>query len=939
MKNNEVKEITFKTKYVSGEALKVLTTFIKSKYIIKGSTGIGGTTAVFNTNHGNRIIISPNVGMIKGKELKRCEFVSDKQAFIYSKSADKWEQVEDYLVNSEIQSLIINTTPEQILQLYDNNRNLYNLLIDIPIFIDEIHSYSVDNSYRESVGAFMELVYNEWLKPFILSTASPVASFIDIPKGIDIECIKVSRENEPTKQLHYSTNLKDVTNFIEAENAKGNLVVLFTNDKKYHTANKAKKVKNLVGNNLKIKIAPYKRTNNINDSDLFECDLLVCSSAYFAGFDIPVNCSICIVSNQSKDAYKICVNNVVQAYGRCRGVVQNALFINGKSKINNHYPTSKSELNGYYADYLKKVEYYTTQLEGKQLHYQVKEHKPYISEQLYVNRGALVANTINKLHDYQLYNDEILRKTFEGYNFNLIDYIVVSEFDKELSSYPFKERLTHLMNLSDIDLTQGYKSIKNNFKSKGNGAFSSSLAIEYLTAYLIKVSNMSAMADKLHSKRLKVNEFYKSFNVYLRVNSPTEHLNHQLTKAQYEKSFSLYGNNPIDGLQYLIDDWHYLYAIYKLKNGMFDDAILRELDKYEQFHNSDLYTSLFKDKPHRVRNARNSVIKTCEGLNIELADFELFKLDECINHGFNMCDYSGKYNNYHTAKHNVNKMVEVIGYMLTNEGVNFEVKETKNRSYNPITQLPSALRRIVPIKYVEIDITSANPQIVDRILGSNIGLDIYQNLMKNRGVERYEAKKLYNTFLNNHRATVKTATKFYLSCGYPNDKAMDLAKLTAQVKKGSFYESMTASESVIIFAYEQFLSDNGIKSLRFHDAVLIKETDAKKIHLPTEMKNYKFHLGYFNNDEQYINKMKNNELIEVKTKPQHPKKRSFTEMIAYLEDQVRVEKREAERGWVMDLCTDAEEWTPSKTLQIITFSEESYKREKQLHGDIVTLGW
>jgi hypothetical protein len=229
---------------------------------------------------------------------------------------------------------------------------------------------------------------------------------------------------------------------------------------------------------------------------------------------------------------------------------------------------------------------------------------------------------------------------------------------------------------------------------------------------------------------------------------------------------------------------------------------------------------------------------------------------------------------------------------------------------------------------------------VDRILDTNMGLDIYQNLMKNRGVERYEAKKLFNTFLNNHKTTVKTATKFYLSCGYPNDKAVDLAKLTAQVKKGSFYELMTASESVIIFAYEQFLTDNNIQSMRFHDAVLVRERDAKKIHLPTEMKNYKFHLGYFNNNDKYINKMKKNELEMIeKEQPQHTKKRSFTEMIAYLEDQVRDEKREAERDWVMDLCTDGEEWTPSKTLQIITFSMESYKREKQLHGDIVTLGW
>lgn len=602
MFKNEIKEITFKTKYVTDEALEVLTTFDKDKYIIKGSTGIGGTTAIFNTVNGNRIIISPNTGMIVGKELKRNEFLSHKQAFIYHKSADNWGYVKDYLVNSETQNIIINTTPEQILGLYATNKSLYDLIINIPIFIDEIHSYSVDNSYRESVGAFMELVYHEWQKPFMLSTATPINNFIDIPKGIDIEYYKVSRENEPVKQLYYSNSSKDVTNFIEIENSKGNLVVLFTNDKKYHTGNKAKRVKNLVGNNLNVKIAPYKRGNDINDNNLFDCDLLVCSSAYFAGFDIPVNCSICIISDQSNDAFKVCVNNAVQSYGRCRAIVQNALFVNIKSKINNQYPTSTNELNGYYKDYLNNIKYFTNELTDKTHYYQVEQHKPNISKQMYVNRGALVCNTINKLHDYQLYNDEVLKDAFKSYNFNLVNYAPGTHENKQIDNYPFRERLTNLSQLSSNDLMRSFKTIKNNFKSKGKGAFSSSLAIEYLTAYLIKVGEMELLSSKLKNKRVKVNEFYKSVDNYFRVNSETDHLNTELSKAQLVKALTLYSNNPIDeSLQDLINDWHYLYAIYKVKNKMFREQTTREINKYEQFHNEELYTSLFMNKKHRFR--------------------------------------------------------------------------------------------------------------------------------------------------------------------------------------------------------------------------------------------------------------------------------------------------------------------------------------------------
>lgn len=920
MYKNEVKEITFNTKYVTGQSLEVLTTFDKNKYIVKGSTGIGGTTAILNTTKGNRLIISPNTGMIKGKELKRNEFASHKQAFIFSKSSDNWELVQQYLANSDTQNLIINTTPEQIIRLYTTNKTLYNLIITLPVFIDEIHSYSVDNSYRESVGAFMELVYNEWQSNFILSTATPIKNFIDIPKGIDIEYLKVTRDNEPIKQLHYSTSAKDITNFIEIENSKGNLVVLFTNDKNHHISNKTKRVKNLVGNNLNVKIAPYERDNNINDSNLFDCDLLVCSSAYFAGFDIPVNCSICVISDQSNDAYKVCVNNVVQAYGRCRATVLNALFVNKKSKINNQYPTSTNELNDYYKQYIKSIEYFTEELINKEHYYQVENHKPSISKQMFVNRGALVCNAINKLHDYQLYNDEILNDVFKSYNFELVDYAPITHEKKIISNYPFKERLTNLMQLQSNELSQSFKTIKKNFKSKGNGAFSSSLAIEYLTAYLIKVGEMHTLKDKLNNKRLRVNEFYKSVNNHLRVNSETAHLNEQLSKAQFTKAIELYGNNPIDeSLQALINDWHYLYSIYKVKNKMFNEQTTREINKYEQFHNSELYTSLYLNKKHRVRNARTSIINACSNLNIYLTDKELSKLNECIKTAYKKLDKSGTHTNYHTTKHNINKMVDIIGYLFTNGGVNYSVNEKKDRIYNPITSLPSGLRHIVPIKFIEIDITGANPQIVDRILKTQIGLNVYENLMTKLSITRDEAKIRYNTFLNNHNAAIKTATKFYLSCGYPTDKAEQLASLTAQVSKGSFYEIMTQNEATIIFAYEQFLTDKNINSFRFHDAVIIQQTDAINVHLPTQMKGYEFHLSYFNNDNKYKNNIKKNDLNIMHN--EQPK-------------QINGE------SIMLDLCTDAEEWQPREPIKIISLgNDEDYKRLKLKYGNIVVNGW
>jgi hypothetical protein len=61
-------------------ANKLITTFDSNKYIIKGDTGIGGTSAILNITDQNVIIISPLTGMIAGKEDKR----ESHQMFIYN---------------------------------------------------------------------------------------------------------------------------------------------------------------------------------------------------------------------------------------------------------------------------------------------------------------------------------------------------------------------------------------------------------------------------------------------------------------------------------------------------------------------------------------------------------------------------------------------------------------------------------------------------------------------------------------------------------------------------------------------------------------------------------------------------------------------------------------------------------------------------------------
>ena len=129
------------------------------------------------------------------------------------------------------------------------------------------------------------------------------------------------------------------------------------------------------------------------------------------------------------------------------------------------------------------------------------------------------------------------------------------------------------------------------------------------------------------------------------------------------------------------------------------------------------------------------------------------------------------------------------------------------------------LRSLIPILYLIIDLDSANAQIVDSIIGSNIGLNVYDNLMTVYEITRDEAKTFYNKMLNRHYIKRKDAIEFYRNCGYTNDQSIRLAKLTSRVKKGEFYKRLTENEKVLVQNYRNFIVP---VCHRFHDALLLR---------------------------------------------------------------------------------------------------------------------
>jgi len=857
LSNVKTNTLYFNTKYITGEALNVLTDTTKNKYAIKGSTGIGGTTAILNYLLGNYIIISPNVGMIKGKEelAKKGEFDSDKQIFIYH-GEDNWDDVLHYLMNSDVQNLIINTTPDQISKIYDSE--VYKMLLNIPIFIDESHAYSQDATFRRKLGEFMELVYNQWNACFTFSTATPIYKFLDIPNGIPIEYYSLERAKKEPKHIDITNDKKAIEQFVYEQNEQKRLVVIFTNDKNIHLKFKELKVANLVGETLKVKLKPYGRGIELKDLDYDNIDILMLSSSYFAGFDIDQDCSILIISNQSNDATKISVNNLVQAYGRCRKKVHQALFVNLLAERNNKsepitYPKDLNVIQKGYEDYLKKINKYKSILNDFNLRSEAKE-TGYITNANYVNRYLLLNDVLNKVNDYQLYNEDVLVKTLGDYGFTTGIY--TNDIEKVRKKYgtDLKQRLINLMQLSTDELLNDYKNIKKKLRNKTDGSYSPKLALEYLTAYLMKLTNATVLIDKLSNKRLYSGEFYKSVNAFLCVNGSTRNHSRQLSKSELNGSKIYVNEDAKDILKsviWLTDNWQMLYAIAKIGNDNYSNKITKEICIAKVLYEKATYIKYQGNKKNRISNTRNAITKELESQGIAIDDVKSKFINKTIKSNFKKID-SGEYINYNSRKNLKKRMKEAIIFLLT-KGLSGKGRTTKHREYNPLTLLPRELRSIIPIRYVEVDLTSANPQIIDSILKTDIGLSVYKNLMKKRKISRNGAKKLFNKTLNDYKLPIAKAVKIYLDAGYSKDKAKELAILTAEVEKGTFYERVTKAEAKLTKLYKETLS---IKTYRFHDAIVMKESDIidNNIILPAQLVEAKdnkeekvvFHIGYYN---------------------------------------------------------------------------------------------
>jgi hypothetical protein len=840
----------------------IITDFTKKKLIIKGDTGIGGTTAVLNITDQTIIIISPISGMIMGKEKVR----QSHQMFIYQNSKDRWHHFESELRRGN--HVVLNTTPEQIIEVKKNNRSLYDKIMYIPFFVDESQVYA-ESDYRVSMSIFYDILFNDHKANFTLSTATPTYKNLDVPKHIlkEMDVYKIEREIKRTKNITISP-LNNYWNFIKSNCKKGKKVVLFTND-----LNKIKNVLNednlgyktqiLVGDTLAVKTSgvktkSYEEYDNIVKAKIDEtARVYILSTKYQIGFDLEFDASIGIIMDEFSNVDCYNVNQVNQSYGRVRGMVIDAQIFyrcsNSKCTDIDNLERQINEID-FEKGYLKKIQ-------------------PHINE---INHALSYpkANLIQSLNDYGFtVNDEDTQRTVvaTSVGFPIKYRNLISQEDQD--TYIIKKELEKVY--SNI---KGDDSNFNGFGKKDLLLWATAyMAVETQSGYLLNATadryerllttaktfidvNDLANPDKM-SEMDKITKFRVSktqMDIAIK-NGALCQLKEDETMA-FGLVFTYNWDDAYFKAKQIINS---LYVIQMVENGQYSEETSRIVHGFSVVSecilndyikalstesNQDVKVLVENDNKEALDKLTKEYSKSLIGKRVfnntnRAIVKQLSKLDgysqsevnqimdkaEKIKSALLVCKHgirnTVKMNTYSIAKQVERHKYYILSLLsLSCAGHMFGFKTTSidNRVFNTATKTTRPLRGYTPYQLIQCDIKSAFASFLDTIVGSNIAQDVYSNLEKKYTIERSDAKTWFNMMLNDNKRSAHDAKKFFKACGYTKEQVSNIIALTLK-EKGSFYKIMTKMEDSLIEEFK-YINRLDYTAVRLHDAIIIYNT-------------------------------------------------------------------------------------------------------------------
>jgi hypothetical protein len=867
--------------YVSNDTIanELITNFDNNKLVVKGDTGIGGTTSILNITDKSVIIISPLTGMIIGKENKR----EPHQMFIYKDSKDRWMHFEKEINGN--QNVILNTTPEQIIGLRKSNPELFLKVLKIPFFVDEFQVYA-ESEYREKLNDFYNILFKDHKAYKTLSTATPTYKNLDIPMHIleDMEIITIKREVQREKLVKIEP-ISNYYNFVKSNCELGNKVILFTNEVKkinnlINSEDFGYKIQTLVGENLGTKLSQFS-PKTIEENYLMEkglinddIDVYIISTKYLIGFDIEFDAAMGIIMDEGSQVNNFNVNQFVQAYGRIRKkVIDACIFYNSIS--------DDSENIEELVNLIKKT----------------------TLDENYLKKIQIPINQINNSFTYPIKN---LTKSLKWFGFKCTNLDEV--FRVNSVNTTFSEKYRNLINQEGSEtfiLRKELNHILNNIKGddKNYLGFSSKYLLLWASAYIaletqsdylmnydaerferlllrvktfIDVNELSApdkmseidtinknrVSKKMQEIAIKEGAFCSPIQTDEMVK--TESGNIKLIKNYKETRFSSatnrYYDDTFNKAKMVINS---LYAIYLIEEGQYSTLTERIVHGFStvsqcliedyikalsEVSGVDVNTLVLNDDKTKLGEItknyagilkssgtfKNTTRKISDRL-AKLKGFELYNQEEInqimdkatnIKASLIECKH-GIRNTIKMNTYSIRKQVERHKYYVLSHlsmycaGHTFGFKTTRidNRIFNPTTKTTRQLRGYTPYQMIQCDIKSAFATFLDEIIGSNIAKQVYNNIEKKKKVNRSQAKKLYNSMLNDYKRNPIEARNFFRICGYTNDQIKEIINLTSK-EKGAFYREMTKKEEQAIKNFKDW-NDLDETAIRLHDAIII----------------------------------------------------------------------------------------------------------------------
>jgi hypothetical protein len=852
-----VKTILIKD-FVSNDeiATKEFTTFNGFKFIKKGSTGIGGTTSVLNIKDQNVVIISPLKGMIASKEQKH---PLEHQFFIYGNSNHKWKDAIKYIKSGK--TAVINTTPEQILEVKKNNKDIYNVLLAFNFFIDESDILS-NADYRASLKDFYSIIFNEIEGGVTLSTATEIYNHLDIPLHVkENMCFcEIKREEEQVKDLVVEP-LSNWFNFIKEETDKGNKVVLFTNEFKQikniiMATDLSGMTQTLLGDVLHTKIAKAKahtlHADELNEKSILDpnAQIYVLSKKYLIGFDIEFDCSIGIIADQNSETNALNYNEIIQAYGRARkGVNVAKLFYNSTNNTEVNIEATIKEI--------KAIEYNDNHL-------------------------ANIQPLINSIHNYLTYST-CFEKTMKENGFNLTYNNDIEQIIR--IRLPFREQYRNLILQEDYLLRKQLETIYNHINGDlpDYNGFDRKHLLLYATAYLaVRTNNLFLLSagPSRYSELLETAKTFVDINltgVFAEI-SKTKASKKQLEMAKDakvdDKIFQLAITSTTDNsFMKAIHIINHLYVINKVENQEIDDTtktvmngfeiaskvVVEDFTKYlvklfgedwknnldevnEDVSNSKL-SIVFKNTNRAIINALD---KELSGMTITQDIFtQIFKKADDIKSSL-LKNKTGVVAGISSNTYSIDKQIEnhknyvlsLLSLICSGHMFGFKTNYKDNREFNTITKCTRQLRSYTAYEMYQADISSAFATFVDNLTGSQIASEVYVNIMNKYKCDRPAAKVAFNAALNDASRNRVELHTFFKNCGYNQNQISRLIELV-KVEKGAFYRSMTRLEEAAIEEFKN-ANDLGTNAVRCHDALFWIATQDRAY--KTEFKTIKFDL-------------------------------------------------------------------------------------------------